>query len=179
MTTQTDPEFDALMDKILETQREYLTNRTPRQAARDKAQSEWLQARDGLSLRERALDAARRLNKDEARALFDRQLRLSVKDELDDDELDELGEIHRQVRDHPCALPFDVLIEVGDVSEIPWLVEYRQESTWNWLWWADHLGYSLDEYLARGNGTILTPEAIEVIRQSQPYPEGWKPETRR
>lgn len=106
------------------------------------------------------------------RELADKKLQLTHKDKLDDTDIAELGRLNDSLDGHPVTLSFEELIQL-DMSAEDWLPQYVQETSWGWAWWADYFDTPLEEY-----AECLSSEAIEFIRGTLPYPEGWAPEGR-
>jgi hypothetical protein len=167
---------DALRERIVAYARERRANMTPRIAARDRFQSAAYAFGKEHTLHDRVVYAARRLDLEGVQVAMNRQTQLCVKDELTEDDFDEMLAVRVQITDHPVTTPFDVLVEANvDPDEMPaWYADYLQETAWGWLWWANYFGKTLEKY-----AQSLNAESIAVIRQSSPYPEGWKPRERR
>lgn len=45
--------------------------------------------------------------------------------------------------------------------------------------WSDYFGMPVRDYMTRPEGIDHPEEHIQAVLDSMPYPEGWKPETRR
>jgi hypothetical protein len=149
-----------------------MARRTPEEVAEARAEAARQDARYARPLRDRAIEAAQRLDKAGARAVFDEQRSLAVIDDLSPDQLRRLGELHRLVEDHPLTLPLAQLLTCRD-SGVAWLEAYIQEELWSWAWCAQDFGVSLEDY-AKGQPR----EVVEAIR-AETWPSGWVPECAR
>ncbi len=162
---------DEILDGIMADVLAMMAARTPEQVAADEAEIARQEIRYARPIRDRAIDAACRLDIPAVRAVMDEQRRLSVSDAPED--LRRLGETHRLVEDHPVTLPLADLLTCRD-SGLPWLDTYIREQLWSWAWCADELGVSLAAY-AKGQPL----EVLAAIDGSRPWPDGWTPECAR
>ena len=127
-----------------------------------------------------ARKTALRLTLEEVRVLWDELGCLSRKEELTDQDCARMRRIHEITADHPGSLPYGLLTLVfderieGDIAD--WLPGYFQEQTWEWHWWHGHLGGKLEDHCTT---LVNIPWAMRKIRESEPYPEGWLPRSRR
>ena len=100
---------------------------------------------------------------------------------LTDAEKDRCREIQVLIDGHPAlcldrivVLMLDERVEGYPVAD--WLPEYLQDCLWSWMWWADYFGHSIEHYAKESD---RAPWFMDALRASPPYPEGYKPETRR
>ena len=116
----------------------------------------------------------------EWRRLADRQMRLACKESLTDDDKDELRKLLDVLEDHPLNLTFEELIELNLETCPEWIAAHIQDRCWEWLWWANSFNQTVEESCSDVLGLPgLSPKAIERIKATEPYPEGWAPEGRR
>lgn len=161
----TDAELDAILGDVLA----QMALRTPEQVAADVAEVDRQDARMARPLRDRAIEAAIRLDPVAARAVFAEQRRVACIDDLAPADRAYLKKMRQLVEDHPLTLPLaDVLTLRG--SGIAWLETYICEELWAWAWCADDLEVPLAVY-AKGQ----PPVVLAAIEAARPWPEGWIP----
>jgi hypothetical protein len=130
-------------------------------------------------LDERMLEAAFRMTKAECGALRDQLRALAVKDTLTDEDKAEMRRLREATEDHPSGVLLDQLLPLRGRGP-HWLDDHITEVLWGWAWWADRFGMGVRDYMQRPGGLVEHPEEhVQAVFDVLPYPEGWKPETRR
>ncbi len=156
--------LDALLDEILVMQ----SKRTPEQVARDVAEVARQDARLARPIRDRAIEAAQRLNPEQARAVMARKRDLAISTCNEPATLAALREANIQLEDHPLTLVLADLFSLAG-SGVPWLEEHILHEKWNWLWCAHDLGLSIEQY-----AKSVEPEVLASIKAAAPYPADWQ-----
>lgn len=166
---------DALLDDLLDT----VLNmpRSPRAKARSDRWLAHMDARDARPLVDRILDNARTKSRAEYLTAWEEQRDLAYKDTLSEDDRDRLQESNLWSEDCPYAQPMELMVTLKGMGPAHY-DEYIQEQVWELLWWADYLEYDCEEHLL-AHTDLYGPNTIAAVKASEPYPKGWKPETRR